>query len=363
MIKIEHLKKSFRKKEIFKDINLEVNDGEVVGIIGPSGSGKSLLLRYMIMLDRADSGKIYLDGEEITAPGYDLDNVHKRIGMIFQNFNLFEHLSVVENVMSGLVHLNEMKPIEAYDRAKALLKTVGLADKAFAYPRMLSSGEKQRVAIARTLALEPEIILMDEPTSLLDPLTRGEVESVIRLLRSENRTMVITTHEMELIRQVCTKVAFINDGVIWEEGIPDKIFDNADRDETRRFVQALRVLEFDMKSSDFDFIGMKTKILDFTYRNGASSLVTNKLMSIVEEFVQMIIIQQQAKNNKMKMTFEYNKRKEQLEGVILFSGDVLDPDSPLFVFSWPIIKMRATDLETSVVDEDGYTNKIFLTIK
>ncbi|MDO4938732.1 MAG: amino acid ABC transporter ATP-binding protein [Lachnospiraceae bacterium] len=362
MIEVEHLKKIFDSTEVFKDINLKVNDGDVVGVIGPSGSGKSLLLRCMIMLERADSGRIYLDGDEITAPGYNLDSVHKRIGMVFQTFNLFEHLSVVENVMSGLVHLNGMKTIEAYDRAKQLLQEVGLADKAFMYPRSLSSGEKQRVAIARTLSLEPEIILMDEPTSLLDPLMRGEVESVIRMLKSEHRTMVITTHEMELIRQVCNKVVFLNDGIVWEEGTPGKIFDNADRDETRRFVKALRVLEFDVQSADFDFIGMKTQILDFAYRNGVSTLAMNRLMSIVEEFVQMIIIQQQ-EDNRMKMTFEYNKHEERIEGNILFSGEELDPDNPRYVFSWPIIKMRATEIETSLIDEDGYTNRVFITIK
>lgn len=362
MIRVENLKKEYGKRTVFSDIDLTVNDGEVVGIIGPSGTGKSVLLRCMIMLEKPTDGKIFLDNEEITSPDCNIDDVHKRIGLVFQNFNLFSSMSAVENVMSGLVHLNGMHPQDACEKAIKLLKMVGLADKAFKYPNKLSGGEKQRVAIARTLALDPEIILMDEPTSSLDPIMSGEVGVVIRLLKAQGHTMVITTHEMELIREVCTRVVFLYNGQVWEEGTPDKIFDNADREETRVFVQALRVLSFDVRSDDFDFIGMQTKIADFAYRNGVPDTIKNKLLSITEEFVQMIIVQSGG-GNKMNMSFAYNNKEECMDGIINFSGPVLDPDDPLYFFSWPIIQMRADEISNAVIDEDGFTNRVRFKIK
>lgn len=362
MIKVEHLKKVYGNREVFRDLSLTVNDGEVVGIIGPSGTGKSLLLRCMIMLENPTEGKIYLDDEEITAPDCNIDDVHKRIGMVFQNFNLFSRMSVVQNVMSGLVHLDNMHPQDAYEKSMKLLKSVGLADKAFLYPNRLSGGEKQRVAMARTLALEPEIILMDEPTSALDPIMSTEVSAVIRMLKSQGHTMVIATHEMELIRQVCTKVVFLLDGKVWEEGTPDKIFDNADREETRIFVQALRLLEFDVQSDDFDFIGMQTSILNFTYRNGVPETVVNKLLSITEEFVQMIIIQSKG-SNIMNMSFAYDQKDGSIDASIRFSGPKLDPDNPIYFFSWPIIQMRADEITSEEISEDGFTNCVHLKLK
>lgn len=362
MIRIDNLTKEYKNHTVFNNLTLTVNDKDVIGVIGASGSGKSLLLRNMILLDRPDSGKIYLDDEEITAPGCNIDSVHKRIGMVFQNFNLFDHMSSIENVMSGLIHLNGMKPTEAYDKAKELLKTVGLADKAFAYPRVLSGGQKQRVAIARTLALEPEIILMDEPTSSLDPIMRGEVETVIRMLAAEGHTMVIATHEMDLLRRVCNRVVFIHDGVIWEDGTPGKILDDADREETRRFVRAIKILEFDVRSSDFDFIGMQTNIMDFAYRNGIKQSITNKLLSITEELVQMIIVQP-SKGNVMNITAEYNQDEEQMEMRVQFSGQKLDPDDPMYVFSWPIIQMRADEITIEESENPEYTNKVLIKLK
>lgn len=357
MIRVENLKKEYGKRTVFSDIDLTVNDGEVVGIIGPPGTGKSILLRCMIMLEKPTDGKIFLDNEEITSPDCNIDDVHKRIGLVFQHFNLFSSMSAVENVMSGLVHLNGMHPKDAYEKAIKLLKMVGLADKAFKYPGRLSGGEKQRVAIARTLALEPEIILMDEPTSALDPIMSGEVEAVIRLLKVQGHTMVIATHEMELIRAVCTKVIFLYNGQVWEEGTPEQIFDNAQREETRVFVQALRVLEFDVRSDDFDFIGMQTKISDFIYRNGIPDTIKNKIISITEEFVQMIIVQSQG-NSIMHMSFTYDHKEGSMDGIIRFSGPELDPDNPLYFFTWPIIQMRADEISNEVIDENGYTNSV-----
>ena len=357
MIKVENLQKEYYGKTVFRDISLKVNDGEVVGIVGASGSGKSLLLRCMLLLDRPDSGRIFLDDEEITAEDCDIDRVHKRIGMVFQNFNLFSHMSVVENVMSGQVHLDQVPVQEAFEKSMKLLKEVGLADKAFAYPRVLSGGQKQRAAIARTLALNPEIIFLDEPTSSLDPLVRGEVEAVIRMMAAAGHTMVIVTHEMALLRQICTKVVFIHEGTVWEEGTPAEILDNAKRPETRRFVTATRLLDFDVRSDDFDFLGMQSIIKEYVFRNGIPTGICDRLLSITEELVQMVIIQPDEKNI-MRMTFEYNQKEESLYGDVRFSGPPLDPDDPMYFFSWPIIQMRVDEVSNIVIDEDGYTNSV-----
>ena len=263
MIRAENLHLSFDGKELFRGLDLTINDGEVVGIIGPSGTGKSVLLRCLMMLQKPSAGKIILDGTDITERGADVNEARKKIGMVFQTFNLFQHMSVIENVMSGQVHLQGVSQKDAYEESMRLLKSVGLADKAYSYPSKLSGGQQQRAAIARTLAMKPQIILLDEPTSALDPMMRGEVEAVIRMMAAEGHTMVIVTHEMELVRKICSRVVYIDEGVVYEEGTPAKILENPERTRTRRFVRALRVLEFDVQSKEFDFIGSSTTIADF----------------------------------------------------------------------------------------------------
>ena len=362
MIEVEKLCKAYGTRQIFKDFDLNVKDGDVIALIGPSGSGKSLLLRMLMMLERPDSGTIILDGENVTAEGADLDAVHQKVGMVFQNFNLFNHLSVLENVMSGLVDLQNIPKDEAVAQARSLLKTVGMADKAFVYPDTLSGGQKQRAAIARTLAMKPDLILLDEPTSALDPMMRGEVEAVIRMMAASGHTMIIATHEMELVRQICNRVCFIYDGSVYEEGTPEKIFENPDRTRTRRFVQALRVLEFDVASKDFDFIGTQTAFEEFAYRNGVSRDLLGRLESIMEELFQMVIIQPK-EDNVMHVSFEYNNREKCLSGVVRFSGPKLDPDDPHYFISWPIICRRASEVEVQDIDDGQYTNLVNIIIK
>ncbi len=362
MIQAENLQMRFNDREVFRGLNLTINDGEVVGIIGSSGSGKSMLLRCLVMLQKPTGGKIYLDGTDITGNNADITEARKKIGIIFQNFNLFQHMSVVENVMSGQVHLQGVSKEDAFAESMRLLKMVGLMDKAYAYPSRISGGQQQRAAIARTLAMKPQIILLDEPTSALDPLMRGEVESVIRMMASEGHTMVIATHEMELVRQICNRVLFLDEGVIYEEGTPEKIFDNPERTRTRRFVRALKVLEFDVESKDFDFIGASTTISDYTYRNGISFVLQERLQSIMEELFQMIIIQPR-ENNKMHASFEYNRSDASISGIVRFSGPPMDSDDPLYFFSWPIIKMRASKVEIREVTAGDYTNEIRILLR
>lgn len=236
MIKINNLKKSFGKKTVLKGINLQVTQGEVMVIIGPSGSGKSTLLRCLNLLEKPDSGDIYLDDELITSPEANVDKVREKMGMVFQNFNLFPHKTVLQNIMLAPVKVKKVPVKEAEQQAVALLEKMGLTDKKDVFPNSLSGGQKQRVAIARALAMNPEVMLFDEATSALDPEMVGDVLSVMKELAKEGMTMVVVTHEMGFAREVADDVIFMEDGLIVDEGTPEHIFDKTDNVRTKEFL-------------------------------------------------------------------------------------------------------------------------------
>lgn len=226
LIKVENLSKSFGKNEVLKNVNMQIEKGEVIAIIGPSGCGKSTFIRTLNQLENLTEGKIYLDGEDITAKGVDINDVRRRVGMVFQHFNLFPHLTIQKNLTLAPVKLGLMSEEEANKKASELLERVGLADKASAYPDSLSGGQKQRIAIARTLAMNPEVILFDEPTSALDPEMVGEVLNLMKELADDGMTMVVVTHEMGFAREVADRVLFFDEMGIKEEGTPAEIFDS-----------------------------------------------------------------------------------------------------------------------------------------
>jgi glutamine transport system ATP-binding protein len=222
-IHVTNLKKNFGKLEVLKDISLDVAEGEVVVLLGPSGSGKSTLLRCLNQLETATSGQIIIDGHDVTDRHTDINKVRENIGMVFQHFNLFNHLTVMDNMTLAPVHLKLATKEEARRRAEQLLQRVGLEDKAQAYPSQLSGGQKQRVAIARALAMKPDIMLFDEPTSALDPEMVGEVLAVMKELAREGMTMVVVTHEIGFAREVSDRVIFMEGGYIVEEGTPEEL--------------------------------------------------------------------------------------------------------------------------------------------
>lgn len=225
-VEVKNLKKSFHKLEVLKGIDITVNEGEVVCVIGPSGSGKSTFLRCLNLLEAPTSGTIIVDGVNITDKKVDINKVRENIGMVFQSFNLFPHLTVLENIMLAPVELKKMNKAEAKETAMKLLKRVGLDDKANCHPNQLSGGQQQRVAIARALAMNPDIMLFDEPTSALDPEMVGEVLGVMQELASQGMTMIVVTHEMGFAREVSDRVVFIDEGVIMEQGEPQEFFSN-----------------------------------------------------------------------------------------------------------------------------------------
>ena len=233
---IEDLHKSFGELEVLKGINAEIDKGEVICVIGPSGSGKSTFLRCINQLEESTSGRIIVDGEEITAQKADINKIRRHIGMVFQQFNLFPHKTVKENIMLAPVTLNLMSKEEAEKTALELLKRVGLPDKADSYPDMLSGGQKQRIAIARSLAMNPDVMLFDEPTSALDPEMVGEVLELMQELAKSGMTMVVVTHEMGFAREVATRVLFIDEGTIQEENSPEEFFANPKNKRLREFL-------------------------------------------------------------------------------------------------------------------------------
>ena len=233
LLEINHMRKEFGDLEVLKDISLTVKEGEVVSIIGPSGSGKSTILRCATMLEQMDGGDLLymgeyaakdMDGVTVYAGKKELKKFYQYFGLVFQNFNLFPHYSVLKNIVDAPINVDKVNPKEAYERADKLLKQLGLSDKRDAYPYQLSGGQQQRVSIARALARQPKILFFDEPTSALDPMLTAEVLKVIRELAEEKMTMIIVTHEMEFARELSDRIIFMEDGVIQQQGTPDEIF-------------------------------------------------------------------------------------------------------------------------------------------
>jgi polar amino acid transport system ATP-binding protein len=236
ILQAKNLTKIYGSNVIFQNISLDVNRGENIVIIGPSGTGKSPLLRCLNLLTRVNSGQIFLEGQEITDPKCDEDLVRQQIGMVFQNFLLFNHLTALDNVMIGLTKVKKLPKAQAREKAMEELVRVGLADRASHYPGQLSGGQQQRVAIARSLAMDPKVMLFDEPTSALDPELIGEVLSVMAKLARENMTMLVVTHEMGFAREVADRIIFMEKGSIVEQGKPEDLFEHPQHNRTREFL-------------------------------------------------------------------------------------------------------------------------------
>ena len=239
MIEVKNLDKSYGKLHVLKGVSLNVQKGEKIAIIGPSGSGKSTFLRCLNLLETPDSGTINFEGTDITAKGTDINKIRQKMNMVFQHFNLFPHLTVLQNITLAPLTLKIQTKEEAEENAMKLLQLIGLKDKANSYPSSLSGGQKQRIAIVRSLAMKPDVILFDEPTSALDPEMVGEVLQLMKDLAHKGMTMLIVTHEMAFAREVATRVLFMADGNIEEQGTPEEVFDNPKSERLRNFLKAV----------------------------------------------------------------------------------------------------------------------------
>lgn len=239
MIEVKNLKKQFGELSVLKGITENISQGEKIAVIGPSGSGKSTFLRCLNLLEIPTEGEIWFDGVNMTDVNVDIDRMRQKMGMVFQHFNLFPHLTVLENIILAPVHLKLQTRKEAEENARRLLDRIGLLDKADTYPAMLSGGQKQRIAIVRALAMNPEVMLFDEPTSALDPEMVGEVLDLIRELADEGMTMVIVTHEMGFAREVATRVMFVDEGQIKEQNTPEELFSNPQNPRLKEFLSKM----------------------------------------------------------------------------------------------------------------------------
>ena len=285
LIEVKHLRKEYGDVVPLKDVNVTVDAGEVISVIGPSGTGKSTFIRCLNRLETPTSGSILIDGVDMCDPHVDLPKMRQKIGMVFQNYALFNHKLVIENLMMAPMDLLGMSKQEAYDQAMGLLETVGLRDKALSWPHELSGGQRQRVAIARGLAMKPEILLFDEPTSALDPQMVSEVLSVITDLAERGYTMLVVTHEMRFARDASTRVFYMDRGECWEAGPPEQIFEHPKRQETHDFIFRVRSLETVIDSISFDVPAMTATIMEYCQRQFMGRRATNACLHVVEEVV------------------------------------------------------------------------------
>ena len=365
MIKIEHLKKAYPNVTPLQDVNVEIRDGDVISVIGPSGTGKSTLLRCINLLERPTSGRIWVDDVEITDPKCDINRVRRKMGMVFQSFNLFGHKTVIENIMMAPMDLLGKSKQEAYDTGMRLLRTVGLAEKALNYPDELSGGQKQRIAIARTLAMDPDVILLDEPTSALDPTMVGEVQAVIRDLAKTGgggpsaKTLMIVTHEMAFARAICNRVFYMDEGGIYEDGAPQQVFDNPLRENTRRFVRRLKVLELNIESRDYDFLGMAGEIDQYCNKSQIPPKLASRIHLAFEELVQQMLIPALASPH-IQATIEYSEADARATMTVRYNGapyDVLEKGDAL---SRSLLTGITASASHEAADEDGFTNRLTL---
>ena len=311
MITVRHLSKTYTNlghpETVLKDVNCEIKRGDVISIIGPSGAGKSTFLRCLNGMETPGSGEVIVDGVNIFDKSADINAIRQKVGMVFQDFNLFPHLTVLENVVLAPINVKGADKDESEKKAMELLRSVGMAEKANAYPTSLSGGQKQRVAIARCLAMDPEVILFDEPTSALDPTMISEVLAVIRDLARRGMTMVVVTHEMKFARDASNRILFMCEGGIYEDGTPDQIFDHPQRYLTQAFIRNIRSLRFEVESRDYDLYKFNGQIEWF-----CSKYALGKKYITLELMVEELLTNLMPFTGRISFAIEYEEKNDEI---------------------------------------------------
>lgn len=312
MISIRNLKKSYDNNLVFENVNAEINQGDVIVIIGPSGCGKSTFIRCINLLEKPDSGEIIIDGVDITKDNVDIDSIRQKMGMVFQSFNLFSHKTILENVIMAPVNILKTPKEQAIAEAFKYLKMVGIAHRADYMPDQLSGGQKQRAAIARCLAMRPEIILFDEPTSALDPTMVDEVLAVIRKLANSGMTCVIVTHEMNFAYNIANMVFYMDEKGIYERGKPEEIFNNPQKEKTKVFINRLKVLEYESEVKNIDIYEFVKLLTEYSQKYDLTKSERDNINLVIEELI--VFIAAKAKPaDKIALTVRYNENTGEKE--------------------------------------------------
>ena len=325
IIHIASLKKSYGTFDVLRDINIDVHKGEVISIIGPSGTGKSTFLRCLNLLETPTSGSILIDGQDILSPQADVPLLRRRMGMVFQSFNLFNGMSVLDNICLAPMQLLGKSREEAEQQAMELLQMVGLVERAGAMPDQLSGGQKQRVAIARALAMEPEILLFDEPTSALDPTMVSEVLGVMTRLARRGMTMIVVTHEMRFARQVSSRVLFFAEGIVYEDGTPDQLFEHPQRERTRQFIQQIHETVFNIESEHFDWFAMMSQMEQFCQQYNLSHQQITSVLHVVDESLTILNSNGRSIKPGTSLTLSYTEKDDTLQ-LIINSPEAINKD-------------------------------------
>ena len=349
IISIKNLEKRIGNDLILRGVNAEIEKGEVVSIIGPSGMGKSTFLRAINFLDPPTAGDVFFDGVKLTKEN--ADAVRRRMNMVFQNFGLFSHLDVMGNLTVGPVKLLKKTKREAEDEALQLLKSVGLAERARFFPRQLSSGQKQRVAIARCLAMSPEVVLFDEPTNELDSTMVNEVMAVMRGLAKSGMTMLVVTHNLDFAREASTRVFYMDEGMIYDDGSPEDIFGKRQKPKTREFIFMIRSFNYEIENRDFDYVEMLSGVENFCFRNAIEKRTANKLQLLAEELILNIVV---PKYEACSLNLSFSEKLGHYELSVTYCGeknDVMqDAEDELSVI---MVKKSAHNLRHEYFPEDG----------
>ena len=355
MIQVSHLKKTYSNGlQVLRDVNATIGRGEVISIIGPSGTGKSTFLRCLNLLETPSGGSITVDGHDLLSKKTDIANIRQKMGMVFQSFNLFNHMSIMDNLCIGPVKLLGKSREDAERRALELLAMVGLADKAGSMPSQLSGGQKQCIAIARCLSMDPEVILFDEPTSALDPTMVSEVLGVIRTLANQGMTMVIVTHEMRFARDVSTRIFYMDQGIVYEEGTPEQIFDNPVKERTKVFINRIHDYHYTIASPRYDLYELQGGLVQFCSKYFLPYDIQNKVQLLVEEVLQIVPLDK----GEIDLALRYSEKDNTISLELLmqsgirsiFNDESLRPDDLIMSIIDGLCESREEVVETSSDD-------------
>lgn len=326
VLRLKGLCKSFGTLSVLHNVDLSVEPGERIALIGPSGTGKSVFLRCIAMLEKPDRGQIFIGDTDITQRVDQLNLIRQKMGMVYQGFHLFSHMSVLENITFAPIKVKKTPKAEAERKAAELLQMVGLSDKLHAMPHTLSGGQKQRVAIARCLAMEPDILLLDEPTSALDPAMTAEVLAIVRKLAQTGLTLMLVTHEMSFAREFANRVLYIDEGGIYEDGSPEQVFNAPQKTKTVTFINRLKIFEEHIESAGFDIVGMNARVEIFFQKYGLDKKRLYGLQLLLEELLVLLLRERfSALAPDIELSAQYADEKKVVNVNISYGGGAFDP--------------------------------------